>query len=104
MLQLCAMPRDENGQLVLKFDDPSDCKLLREHDNLKLLQSFVLDFFQHDFRIVFKVTGAETASDGGNDEVESLVAERRDLVNDPMVQMATEVFAGQIGNIRTGSK
>jgi len=104
VLQLCAMPRDENGQLVLKFDDPSDCKLLREHDNLKLLQSFVLDFFQHDFRIVFKVTGAETASDGGNDEVESLVAERRDLVNDPMVQMATEVFAGQIGNIRTGSK
>ena len=50
VLQLCAMPREEGGQLILKFDDPSDCKLLREHDNLKLLQSFVLDFFQNDFR------------------------------------------------------
>jgi DNA polymerase-3 subunit gamma/tau len=104
VLQLCSMPRDEGGQLVLKFDHPSDCKLLQEHDNLKLLQSFVLDFFQHDFRIIFKVAGAQVAGGGGNDEAESLVAERRALANDPMVQMAAEIFAGQVGNIRTGPK
>ena len=104
VLQLCAMPREEGGQLILKFADPSDCKLLREHDNLKLLQSFVLDFFQQDFRIVFKVAGAPAAGDGENDEAENLVAERRGLANDPMVQMAAEIFAGQVGSIRIGAK
>jgi hypothetical protein len=38
------------------------------------------------------------------DEAESLLAERRVLANDPMVQMAAEVFGGQVGSIRTGSK
>jgi DNA polymerase-3 subunit gamma/tau len=104
VLQLCSSARDEGGELVLKFDDPSDCKLLQEHDNLKLLQAFALDFFQHDFRVVFKVRGAQAAEDGGGDEAESLLAERRVLANDPMVQMAAEVFGGQVGGIRTGSK
>jgi DNA polymerase-3 subunit gamma/tau len=104
VLQLCAAARDEGGELVLKFDDPSDCKLLQEHDNLKLLQQFALDFFQHDFRVVFKVRGAQAAEEGGGDEAESLLAERRVLANDPMVQMAAEVFGGQVGSIRTGAK
>ncbi|MDG4476057.1 DNA polymerase III subunit gamma/tau [Thiovibrio frasassiensis] len=104
VLQLCAMARDEGNELVLKFDDPSDCKLLQEHDNLKLLQSFALDFFQHDFRVVFKVRGAPAAEDGGGDEAESLLAERRVLANEPMVQMAAEIFGGQVGSIRTGPR
>jgi DNA polymerase-3 subunit gamma/tau len=102
VLQLCASARDEGGKLVLKFDDPSDCKLLQEHDNLKLLQAFALDFFQHDFRVVFKVRGAQAAENGGGDEAESLLAERRVLANDPMVRMTTEIFGGQVGSIRTG--
>ena len=104
VLQLCAMARDEGSELVLKFDDPSDCKLLQEHDNLKLLQSFALDFFQHDFRVVFKVRGAQAVEDGGGDEAESLLADRRVLANDPMVQMTAEIFGGQVGSIRTGPK
>jgi len=104
VLQLCASARDEGGELVLKFDDPSDCKLLQEHDNLKLLQAFALDFFQHDFRVVFKVRGGQTTDDGGGDEAESLLAERRVLANDPKVQMTTEIFGGQVGSIRTGSR
>jgi len=104
VLELCASARDEGGELVLKFDDPSDCKLLQEHDNLKLLQAFALDFFQHDFRVIFKVRGAQATDDGGGDEAESLLAERRVLANDPMVQMTTEIFGGQVGSIRTGSR
>jgi DNA polymerase-3 subunit gamma/tau len=104
VLQLCAMPRNEGEQLLLKFDDPSDCKLLQEHDNLKLLQSFVLDFFQRDFRVVFRAAGAPAVGDGANDEAEGLVAERRGLANDPMVQMAAEIFGAQVGSIRTGSR
>ena len=104
VLQLCAMARDEGSELVLRFDDPSDCKLLQEHDNLKLLQSFALEFFQHDFRVVFKVRGAQDVRDGGGDEAESLLADRRILANDPMVQMTAEIFGGQVGSIRTGSK
>lgn len=104
VLQLCAMAREEGNELVLKFDDPSDCKLLQEHDNLKLLQAFALDFFQHDFRVVFKVRGAQPTEDGGGDEAEAVLAERRVLANDPMVQMATEIFGGQVGSIRTGPR
>ncbi|MFH1020359.1 MAG: DNA polymerase III subunit gamma/tau [Pseudomonadota bacterium] len=104
VLQLCASARDEGRELVLKFDDPSDCKLLQEHDNLKLLQAFALDFFQHDFRVVFKVRGAQAVEDGGGDEAESLLAERRFLANDPMVRMTAEIFGGQVGSIRTGEK
>lgn len=102
VLQLCSSARDEGGELVLKFDDPSDCKLLQEHDNLKILQAFALDFFQHEFRVVFRAPGTQSAVDGGADEAESLLAERRVLANDPMVQMATEIFGGQVGSIRTG--
>lgn len=104
VLQLCAMAREEGNELVLKFDDPSDCKLLQEHDNLKLLQAFALDFFQHDFRVVFKVRGAQPTEDGGGDEAEAVLVERRVLANDPMVQMATEIFGGQVGSIRTGPR
>ena len=104
VLQLCSSARDEGGELVLRFDDPSDCKLLQEHDNLKLLQAFALDFFQHDFRVVFKVRGAQATDDGGGAEAESLFAERRVLAKEPMVQMAAEIFGGQVGSIRTGSK
>lgn len=104
VLQLCATARDEGSELVLRFDDPSDCKLLQEADNLKLLQSFALDFFQHDFRVVFKTRGAPAAKDGGGNEAESLLAGRRVLANDPMVQMTAEIFGGQVGSIRTGEK
>lgn len=104
VLQLCAMARDEGSELVLKFDDPSDCKLLQEHDNLKLLQSFALDFFQHDFRVVFRGRGAQAIENGGGNEAEELLVERRVLANDPMVQMTAEIFGGQVGSIRTGTK
>ncbi len=103
VLKLCAMARDEGDQLVLKFDDPADFKLLQEHDNLKLLQTFALDFFQHDFRVVFKVHGIQATDDGG-DDAEQLLAARRALANDPLVQMATEIFGGQVGSIRTGPR
>jgi len=104
VLQLCASAHVEGGDLILKFDDPSDCKLLQEHDNLKLLQTFALDFFQHDFRVVFKTRGAQAVGDGGGDEAESLLAERRVLANDPMVQMTAEIFGGQVGSVRTGTR
>jgi DNA polymerase-3 subunit gamma/tau len=104
VLQLCAMAQDEGSELVLKFDDPSDCKLLQEHDNLKFLQSFALDFFQHDFRVVIRVRGTQAVEDGGGDEAESLLADRRVLANDPMVRMTAEIFGGQVGSIRTGSR
>jgi len=103
VLRLCASARDEGSDLVLKFDDPSDCKVLEEHDNLKLLTEFAQDFFQHAFRIVFHVRGSRSDGEAG-EEGESPSEERRALANDPLVQMASEIFGGQVGSIRTGPR
>ncbi|MGV1098178.1 DNA polymerase III subunit gamma/tau [Thiovibrio sp. JS02] len=103
VLRLCASAKDEGGELLLKFDDPSDCKVLQEHDNLKLLTEFAQDFFQHAFKVVFSVRGSKTDGEAGEDG-ESPVEERRALANDPLVRMATEIFGGQVGSIRTGPR
>jgi len=103
VLRLCASARDEGAELILKFDDPSDCKVLQEHENLRLLTEFSQDFFQHAFKIVFTVHGKKSDGEAGV-EGESPVEERRALANDPLVQMATEIFGGEVGNIRTGPR
>ncbi|MFZ5774417.1 MAG: DNA polymerase III subunit gamma/tau [Thermodesulfobacteriota bacterium] len=102
-LRLCASAREEGDQLVLKFDDPADCKILQEHDHLKLLTELAQDFFQHDFKVVFNVRGNRSEGEGG-EEADSPLEERRALANDPLVQMAVEIFGGQVGGIRTGPR
>lgn len=103
VLRLCASAREEGNDLVLKFDDPSDCTVLQEHDNLKLLSEFAQDFFQREFRVVFNVRGSKSTG-GSTDDPESPQEERRALAGDPLVQMATEVFGGQVAGVRTGPR
>jgi DNA polymerase-3 subunit gamma/tau len=102
-LRLCSNVRVENTDLILKFDDPSDCKMLQTKENLKFLTEFSQDFFQKEFKIVIKIRGAD--SNGVINEVGSgPQEERRALANDPLVQMATEVLGGRVVKIRTGPR
>ena len=102
-LRLSSNVRVEEKDLILKFDDPSDCKMLQSKENLKFLTEFSQDFFQKEFKIVIKIRGADSngvINEVGNGPQE----ERRALANDPLVQMATEVLGGRVVKIRTGPR
>lgn len=102
-LRLCSNIREEDSELILKFDDPSDCKMLQTQENIKFLTEFSQDFFQKELKITIKIRGADAqdiTGQNGNGPQE----ERRALANDPLVQMATEVLGGRVINIRTGPR
>jgi len=102
-LRLCSSVREEGMELILKFDEPSDCKMLQTKENIKFLTEFSQDFFQKEFKIGIKIRGADSQgiiNPDGNGPQE----ERRALANDPLVQMATEVLGGRVANIRTGPR
>ncbi len=103
VLRLCGSTKEEGGRLILRYDSPSDYKVVQEADNLKALTEFAQDFFQRELRLQF--TGRrEAAADNGEEDAPLPVEERRALANDPLVQLTTEVFGGQIANIRTGPR
>jgi DNA polymerase-3 subunit gamma/tau len=102
-LRLCSSVREEGTDLNLKFDDPSDCKMLQTKENFKFLTEFSQDFFQKEFKIIIKVRGTDSEGVLDHDGV-GPQEERRALANDPLVQMATEVLGGRVVNIRTGPR
>jgi DNA polymerase III subunit gamma/tau len=102
-LQLAENPReDPPGELQLSYLEATDCALLRQKDNLQILTEFALDFFQKPLKVRIRVADAEPAN-GGNGE-EGPQRKRQLLANDPLVLMATEIFNGQVGDIRIGPK
>jgi DNA polymerase-3 subunit gamma/tau len=102
-LQLAENPReDPPGELQLNYLEATDCALLRQKDNLQILTEFALDFFQKPLKVRIRVADAEPAN-GGNGE-EGPQRKRQLLANDPLVLMATEIFNGQVGDIRIGPK
>jgi DNA polymerase-3 subunit gamma/tau len=102
-LRLCSGVREEDHNLVLKFDDPSECKMLKTAENIKFLTEFSQDFFQKEFKIVMRIRGGDSEDINGQ-ESNGPQEERRALANDPLVQMATEVLGGRVVNIRTGPR
>ncbi len=102
-LRLCSNVRVEDSDLILKFDDSSDCKMLQTKENIKFLTEFSQDFFQNEFKVVIRIKGADAngvVDANGNGPQE----ERRALANDPLVQMASEVLGGRVVKIRTGPR
>ena len=80
-LRLCSNVRVEGTDLILKFDDPSDCKMLQTKENIKFLTEFSQDFFQKEFKVVFKARGADS-QDSIDQESNGPQEERRALAND----------------------
>jgi len=103
VLSLCASAREDSGRLLLRYDNPSDCKVMQEAGNLKTLTEFSQDFFQRELRIQFVARDSRPPEEG-DEELLGPAEERRALANDPLVQMTTEIFGGQIANIRTGPR
>ena len=103
VLRLCANVKEKGKELILKFDEETDCKVLKERENLNFLTEFAQDFFQKEFTIKIQVRG-NTEGNGSGEDTESPQEERRALANDPLVQMTTEIFGGQVVGIRTGPR
>ncbi len=94
--------QDIKGELHLSFSDPANCSVLRQKENHQLLTEFALDFFQKPLKVRFIMPKIEETSDGDGDE--SPHRKRQQLVNDPLVVMAAEIFNGQVGDIRIGPR
>jgi DNA polymerase III subunit gamma/tau len=102
-LRLSVSQLEEDERLLVKFDAAADCKMLQEAEHLKLLTELVQNFFQRELKVRIKIRGG--GEEGAGPEEEGSVQEkRRSLANEPLVQMAAEVFGGQVVNIRTGSE
>ncbi len=102
-LSLNSGTREEEGELVIKFAVASDCKVLQDPDHVKLLTEFAQDFFQKELRVRISVRGA-AAGAVTDESQDDLQEERRALANDPLVQVASEVFNAQVVGIRTGPR
>jgi DNA polymerase-3 subunit gamma/tau len=103
VLRLCENPREEGAELLIRFHNPSDCMLLQKPENVKSLTEYALDFFQKELRV--KISSRGGRADGQDEAVhDGPKEERRALANDPLVQMAVEIFGGQVGAIRTGPR
>ena len=101
MLRLCENPRLEGEKLLIRFDNPSDCTMISEQDNLQSLTVYAQDFFQTE--LVVDVCALGALVDQG-DGVASPREERRALARDPLVEMVTDIFDGKVVGIRTGPK
>ncbi|MBU0480280.1 MAG: DNA polymerase III subunit gamma/tau [Proteobacteria bacterium] len=103
VLQMCNVMRIQGDDLVMKYEDHSDCSILLQKDNLKNLTEFAQDYFQHELRvrIIARDLVSQEGKEGNGDGPQE---ERRALANDPLVQMTSEVFGGRVAGIRTGPR
>jgi DNA polymerase-3 subunit gamma/tau len=99
-LQQAAAIRDQGQELLLEYDDPAECTLLRSKEHRKLLTEYVLDFFQKEYIIRF-VTPEDT-EDPDMKASEGPKKRRQELATNPLVRMTEEIFGGQVGEIRVG--
>ncbi len=101
-LQRADKAREVEGKLQLHYSDHNNCSVLRQKENTKLLTEFILDFFQKDLKLQFITS--EKGEEKASENADSPHRLRQKLANDPLVLMATEIFNGQIGNIRIGPR
>ncbi len=101
-LQRANKAREVDNKLQLHYADKANCAVLRQKENIKLLTEFVLDFFQKDLTLCFITPDKKDEKE--DDTAESPHKLRQKLANDPLVLMATEIFSGQIGDIRVGPR
>jgi DNA polymerase-3 subunit gamma/tau len=94
--------QDVKGELHLIYSDPANCSVLRQKENHQLLTEFALDFFQKPLKVRFILPEIDETPDTNGDE--SPHRKRQQLVNDPLVVMAAEIFNGQVGDIRIGPR
>ena len=97
-----SVSHDVPGELQITFADGVNCSLLRQKENHQLLSNFALEFFKKPLKITFIVPEIDDSVDENGQE--SPQKKRQTLLNDPLVLMATEVFNGQVGDVRLSNK
>ena len=97
-----SVSHDVPGELQITFEDGMNCSLLKQKENHQLLGDFVLQFFKKPLKITFIVPEIDDSVDENGGE--SPQRKRQQLLNDPLVLMATEVFNGQVGDVRLHNK
>lgn len=102
-LQLASSVQREGETLVVHFEDGALCSVLKSKEHLSTLTEMALDYFQESLSIYFEVPGLSSCE---LDQGQGLAPqqERKALANDPIVQMALDVFTGQVGDIRIGNR
>lgn len=97
-----SVSHDVPGELQITFADGMNCSLLRQKENHQQLNEFVLQFFKKPLKITFVVPEMDNSLDENGGE--SPQKKRQQLLNDPLVLAATEVFNGQVGDVRLSNK
>ena len=102
-LQAAAAVQLDAAELVIRYADPVQCRLLKNSENIKLLTEFALDFFQANFRIRFHVPDSNDCAVDPASGITPL-QERQALANDALVLTAVDIFNGEVGDIRIGPR
>jgi DNA polymerase-3 subunit gamma/tau len=93
----------KGDELVICFQNPADCRMLKNRENITLLTEFALDFFQANFRISFTLPDSDACA---VDPIKGITPqqERQALANDALVLTAVDIFNGEVGDIRVGPR
>ncbi len=97
-LQQSSAVKEDGQELILEFDNPTECTLLRTKENRQTLTEYVLDFFQQDFTI--HIISPEEPEDEGVAVSDGPKKRRQQLATHPLVRMTEEIFGGHAGDIR----
>jgi len=90
-------------ELIIHFQNPADCRMLKNRENITLLTELALDFFQENFRISLVLPDSDACA---VDPIKGITPqqERQALANDTLVLTAVDVFNGEVGDIRVGPR
>ncbi len=103
IVKMCDSVRLRDGELLMRYDDASQCPILQQPDNLKILTQFTQDFFQQDWRVKVSANG-DGDRQGSGDGTAALQEERVALRRDPLALLVAEIFNGHVGDVRTGPR
>ena len=92
----------EGRTLSLHYDDLINCELLRRKEFTTELEQFLLDFFGKALKVHFILPAAQM--DEGNTSSETIQIARNKLQNHPLIIAATEVFRGDVSDVRVNIK
>jgi DNA polymerase III subunit gamma/tau len=100
-LDQAAGVRRIDGKLFIRYDDPTECSILRSKEKWDELTAFALDFFQDDLELVLQVPHV-APQEGELTGAAVVQQERQALKHEALVLAAVEIFNGQVGDIRVG--
>ena len=97
-LQQTVSVKKRDNELILEFDDPNDCFVLRTKEHRQILTEYVLDFFQQDLSI--RIVSPDNSNGLGAQNIDEPKRRRKQLASHQIVRMTEEIFNGRVGAIR----